>query len=67
MEYTVKELVQYDCKEIGVFVLHNKEKKKNDLNVKVYIAGESVEGDRWIVYPWEASDIEEHDKLSLQN
>lgn len=67
LEYTVKELSNYSCKEIGVFVLHNKDKKKNELNVKFYHAGETVEGDRWIVYPWEAPDIQEHDKLSLQN
>lgn len=30
-----------------------------------YMAARTV-GDEWICYPWEATDIEEHDELSRQ-
>lgn len=46
-----------------VFVLHNKDKpKKAQLPPDVmgrYLVGETVP-DRWIAYPWEALDIDEH-------
>lgn len=41
---------------LGVFVVHNKDKKKflsnKNLDVLYYLSGEDVE-DKWIVYPWE--------------
>lgn len=52
---------------IGVFVLHNKEKpKKRELPediMKNYYAAVSMP-DQWLVYPWDAIDIDEHDGLS---
>ncbi|RMZ71581.1 xanthine phosphoribosyltransferase 1 [Pyrenophora seminiperda CCB06] len=52
----------------SIFVLHNKDKpKKGQLPQEIlkgrYIAARTV-GDVWINYPWEATDIEEHDRLS---
>ncbi|CAG8470068.1 6256_t:CDS:2 [Paraglomus brasilianum] len=52
--------------KLGIFVLHNKKKEK-----KMQLPDESIvragrywaadeTADRWIVYPWEAIDIEEH-------
>ncbi|CAD6890619.1 unnamed protein product [Tilletia controversa] len=29
-----------------------------------YFAGETIEGDRWVNYPWEQEDIIEHDRLA---
>lgn len=55
--------------KISVFVLHNKIKQKNaELPKELmesgrYIAAEST-ADEWIVYPWEAGDIDEHTKLA---
>ncbi|KAL9108129.1 MAG: hypothetical protein Q9227_007105 [Pyrenula ochraceoflavens] len=53
-----------------IFVLHNKDKEKKgrlpDEMVKEngdYLAARTV-GDVWICYPWEATDIEEHDRLA---
>ncbi|KAF2464677.1 PRTase-like protein [Lindgomyces ingoldianus] len=52
-----------------IFVLHNKDKtKKGTLPKSIigdgkYLAAETV-GDVWICYPWEATDIEEHDCLA---
>jgi hypoxanthine phosphoribosyltransferase len=50
----------------GIFVLHNKKKAKTKdlpdesiINEGRYWAAAETE-DRWIVYPWEADDIEEH-------
>lgn len=43
-------------KNLGVFVIHNKIKKKqvdlSNLNIHYYTPGEEVE-DKWIVYPWD--------------
>ncbi|KAI0305889.1 PRTase-like protein [Multifurca ochricompacta] len=52
--------------QFAVFVVHNKLKTKlgsipSDIP---YYAGEDVE-DIWLDYPWEARDIEEHDRLAL--
>ncbi|KAI9793185.1 MAG: hypoxanthine-guanine phosphoribosyltransferase [Peltula sp. TS41687] len=53
----------------SVFVLHNKEKQKKGtlpadmLDEKRYLAARTV-GDVWICYPWEAMDIDEHDRLA---
>ncbi|KAJ5964598.1 Xanthine-guanine phosphoribosyl transferase X.t1.c1 [Penicillium vulpinum] len=51
-----------------IFVLHNKNKDKkgelsDDMLDKRYHAGINT-GDVWICYPWEATNIEEHDLLA---
>ena len=82
LEYAVKELekdVETARKQAGktektqfsVFVLHNKDKtKKGHLPSEMtdggrYIAAVTVP-DVWICYPWEATDIEEHDQLAAE-
>jgi len=52
----------------SIFVLHNKDKpKKGTLPQEIihgkYLAARTV-GDDWICYPWEAIDIDEHDRLA---
>ncbi|KAF2458048.1 hypoxanthine guanine phosphoribosyltransferase [Lineolata rhizophorae] len=54
----------------SIFVLHNKDKPKKgklpedfDTSPSRYLAAKTV-GDVWINYPWEATDIDEHDKLA---
>ncbi|KAI8628506.1 PRTase-like protein [Xylariaceae sp. FL1651] len=55
--------------EFSIFVLHNKDKpKKGTLPTDMtdnsrYLAARTV-GDVWICYPWEATDIDEHDQLA---
>ncbi|KAF2814072.1 hypoxanthine guanine phosphoribosyltransferase, partial [Mytilinidion resinicola] len=52
-----------------IFVLHNKDKpKKGHLPTEIigegkYLAAQTV-GDVWINYPWEATDIDEHDRMA---
>lgn len=53
-----------------IFVLHNKDKEKiGTLPEKMvkeggdYLAARTVD-DVWICYPWEATDIDEHDELA---
>ncbi|KAI0272484.1 PRTase-like protein [Gloeopeniophorella convolvens] len=52
--------------KLAVFVVHNKLKPKaGELPADVpYYAGGDVE-DLWLDYPWEATDIEEHDRLAF--
>ncbi|KAK5169608.1 hypoxanthine-guanine phosphoribosyltransferase [Saxophila tyrrhenica] len=53
----------------SIFVLHNKDKQKKGrlsedmMKSGMYLAAVTV-GDVWINYPWEATDIEEHDKMA---
>ena len=53
----------------SVFVIHNKDKPKNaDLPTELlesgrYFAAETVP-DEWLVYPWDADDIDEHTRLA---
>ena len=78
LEYAVRELekdVETARKQSGrtgktnfyIFVLHNKVKPKKgrlpeDMeNGKTYISAMETE-DVWICYPWEAQDIDQHDK-----
>lgn len=54
-----------------IFVLHNKLKpKRAELPKELfdnnrYLVGENVE-DKWIAYPWEATDIDTHTELARQ-
>ncbi|KDQ27018.1 hypothetical protein PLEOSDRAFT_1113316 [Pleurotus ostreatus PC15] len=54
--------------KFGVFVVHNKKKPKlAELPEGTpYYTGEEVD-DLWLDYPWEATDIEGHDKLAAQD
>jgi uncharacterized protein len=64
LEYCVRELMNHHPAEIAVAVLHNKNKPKRGAippEVSHYIVGEEL-GDVWIVYPWDAKDIDEHDR-----
>ncbi|KAK8044500.1 hypoxanthine guanine phosphoribosyltransferase [Apiospora rasikravindrae] len=82
LEYAVKELEKdveqvrqrlglNEETQFGIFVLHNKDKpKKGSLPAHIttkerYVAARTV-GDIWICYPWEATDIEEHDEAARQ-
>ncbi|KAI0820806.1 PRTase-like protein [Trametes gibbosa] len=51
--------------KFAVFVVHNKLKPKlAQIPADIpYYAGEEIE-DVWLDYPWEAQDIEEHDRLA---
>ncbi|KAI2633273.1 PRTase-like protein [Hypomontagnella submonticulosa] len=55
--------------QFSIFVLHNKDKQKKgtlpaDMMAESrYLAARTV-GDEWICYPWEATDIDEHDELA---
>ncbi|KAH9935926.1 PRTase-like protein [Epithele typhae] len=51
--------------KFAVFVVHNKLKPKlGSLPAEIpYYAGDEIE-DLWLDYPWEAQDIEEHDRLA---
>jgi hypoxanthine phosphoribosyltransferase len=54
--------------KLGVFVVHNKMVTKHgnlpeDLMKDSYFVGENVSGE-WIVYPWDALDIDEHTLLA---
>jgi uncharacterized protein len=83
LEYAVKELekdVEAARQKIGsdkktqfsIFVLHNKDKEKKGhlpedmLKENRYLAAVTVP-DVWICYPWEAIDIDEHDRLATVN
>ena len=64
LEYCIRELMNHHPAEIAVTVLHNKNKHKRGSipsEVSHYIVGEEL-GDVWIVYPWDARDIDEHDR-----
>lgn len=82
LEYAVRELEKdvetarqqqgrSEKTQFSIFVLHNKDKpKKGHLPEEMmsndrYIAAVTVP-DVWICYPWEATDIEEHDRLASE-
>jgi hypoxanthine phosphoribosyltransferase len=68
LEYCVRELLRHGPAEVAVAVLHDKKKEKMGRlpsEVHHYFAGRTLE-DRWIVYPWDALDIREHDELAAR-
>ncbi|KAH7914823.1 PRTase-like protein [Hygrophoropsis aurantiaca] len=54
--------------QFAIFVVHNKLKPKlGEIPHEIpYFAGADVE-DLWLDYPWEAIDIEEHDRLAAED
>ncbi|KAF2687301.1 xanthine phosphoribosyltransferas-like protein [Lentithecium fluviatile CBS 122367] len=54
----------------SIFVLHNKDKRKKGMLPEEIIHGRydaaRTVGDVWICYPWEATDIDEHDRLAAE-
>ncbi len=69
LEYCLRELLKHDPAEIAVAVLHNKKKKKRGIipsEVDYYFSGTELE-DKWICYPWDATDIDEQDKMAGVN
>ncbi|WP_457558723.1 phosphoribosyltransferase [Candidatus Harpocratesius sp.] len=68
LEYTLKELLKCNPKEIAVVVLHDKKKEKKGhipSEIKRYFVGEYTL-DSWIHYPWEATDIDFHNYMSVK-
>jgi hypoxanthine phosphoribosyltransferase len=66
LEYCIRELMRHNPSEIAVAVLHDKLKEKRGSipsEVVHYFAGRTIE-DRWIVYPWDAPDIDAHAKAA---
>ncbi len=66
LEYCLRELLLHRPAEIAVAVLHNKKKEKKGripAEVHRYFAGEELD-DKWICYPWDATDITEHERIS---
>ena len=62
LAYCVGELLSFKPEEIAVLVLHNKIKEKDvemPEEIKRYFPAITIE-DRWIKYPWDSDDIEEH-------
>lgn len=59
--YCLTELMRHKPSKIAVAVLHNKLKEKRAEFPKgiQYFRGEDLE-DHWVIYPWDAEDIEEH-------
>jgi uncharacterized protein len=66
LEYTLRELHAHGPAGIAVMVLHDKKKTKRghfpDWVHHVFV-GEELE-DHWIVYPWDATDILNHDRMA---
>jgi hypoxanthine phosphoribosyltransferase len=62
--YCIKELLKHNPLEIAVVVLHNKIKEKaGEIPPEVvhYFAADEIT-DLWIKYPWDALDIDLHNK-----
>ena len=83
LEYAVRELEKdvetarqqhgrTEKTKFSIFVLHNKDKDKKGrlpedmVNENRYLAAVTVP-DVWICYPWEAIDIDEHDRLAVEH
>ncbi len=63
LEYCLRELLSHEPEEIAVAVIHNKLKEKRGSypsEVQRIFFGEEID-DLWVVYPWDAEDIDAHD------
>ncbi len=69
LEYCVRELMSHKPASVAVAVLHNKLKEKRGAmppEVALYFAGLDID-DKWVCYPWDAKDIDEHDREAAAN
>lgn len=69
LEFCLRELLTHNPAEIGVFVLHNKQKTKRGHfppQIKHIFVGEQL-SDKWIRYPWDATNIDEHEQLAIDS
>ncbi|HUZ18196.1 MAG TPA: phosphoribosyltransferase [Spirochaetia bacterium] len=68
LQYCLTELLTHHPTEIAVGILHNKRKPKRGCYPsavsKIFI-GQEIE-DRWVVYPWDAIDIDAHEELARE-
>ena len=65
LAYITNKLLELQPNKIIVGVLHNKYKEKTGIldESVTYVSAKTVK-DKWIVYPWEVTDINEHNTLS---
>ena len=68
LKYVIEEINKLNPKSMAVAVIHNKLKEKHsDIpDYCKYFVGQHI-ADRWIVYPWESKNIEEHEKRCIKN
>mmetsp|Transcript_36710 Transcript_36710/g.92030 ORF Transcript_36710/g.92030 Transcript_36710/m.92030 type:complete len:179 (+) Transcript_36710:156-692(+) len=67
LQFCVEELAHHEPADVGVLVLINKRKEKRgvlDEKIRYYAAQEIA--DRWCVFPWDAQDIETHERLAVE-
>ncbi|KAL0477445.1 XPT1 [Acrasis kona] len=77
LHFCVEELQKFQPASVAVFVIHNKTKekkraqhwdndevKKDSVHIDHYWSGVNVVPDAWLVYPWDAVDIDQHCKNS---
>ncbi|TFG80219.1 MAG: 5-formyltetrahydrofolate cyclo-ligase [Spirochaetales bacterium] len=68
LEYCVRELIAHGPSSIAVAVIHNKLKEKRGAmpaDVVLYLSGLDID-DKWVCYPWDAQDVDEHDSLAAE-
>merc|ERR1712137_45969 len=65
--YCIDQVRKHNPAAIGVAVLHNKEKTKaGEIPEDVfYCCGQSLQ-DIWCVYPWDATDIDDHEAKAAE-
>ena len=68
LAYCAREIEKVNPEKVGIFVVHNKLKDKEDKldDDIVYFAGNNIP-DKWVIYPWEADDIIDHDEKAKSN
>jgi hypothetical protein len=68
LAYCLRELLTHRPAEIGVAVLHCKDKPKRAQlppEVRRYWVGQHLP-DIWVVYPWDAEDIDRHEEQARE-
>ncbi|WP_455382146.1 phosphoribosyltransferase [Salinispira pacifica] len=64
LEYCLRELLTHRPREVAVAVLHSKRKPKRGAyppEVTKIFVGQEID-DQWVVYPWDAVDIFDHER-----
>jgi hypoxanthine phosphoribosyltransferase len=78
LHFAVNMVKKMNAKSVGVFVVHNKLKNKRlgsdwisgvqqgcEAPLDYYECGQNIP-DQWIVYPWDALNIEEHSSMGVK-
>ena len=64
LEHCVEKVRELNPRKVTAFVVHSKKREKKGVLKNVDLIAAQVTPNKWLNYPWETDDIDEHTKLA---